>query len=79
MPIRVLLVALLLCLPALPQLHVDRRNLYERVWAVVPLVGSGTADDPVRPKYAPVPPPANAQAPAIPPAVAGTIFAYMRC
>ena len=31
------------------------RNTHERVLAVVPMVGSGTPDDPRRPMYAPVP------------------------
>ncbi len=38
------------------QHRVDPRNLYNRVIAVVPLVGKGTADDPKRPQYAPWPP-----------------------
>ncbi len=33
---------------------VDARNTYERLWAVVPIVGSGTVDDPLRPKWAPL-------------------------
>ena len=33
----------------------DPRNTYHRVICVVPLVGSGTAADPKRPKYAPAP------------------------
>jgi hypothetical protein len=36
------------------QHRVDPRNSYHRVIAVVPLVGSGTQDDPVRPKHAPM-------------------------
>jgi hypothetical protein len=35
------------------QHHVDPRNTYHRVIAVVPLIGSGTAADPKRPEYAP--------------------------
>jgi hypothetical protein len=31
------------------------RNTHERVLAVVPMVGSGTPEDPRRPMYAPVP------------------------
>ena len=36
------------------QPRVDPRNMYERVLAIVPLVGAGTPADPQRPKYAPV-------------------------
>jgi hypothetical protein len=35
------------------QRRVDPRNSYHRVVGVLPLVGSGSANDPVRPKYAP--------------------------
>lgn len=37
------------------QRRVDPRNAYNRVIAVVPLIGSGTAADPKRPEYAPWP------------------------
>ena len=37
------------------QRRVDPRNSYNRLIAVVPLTGSGTAADPKRPKYAPWP------------------------
>jgi hypothetical protein len=37
------------------QPRVDPRNMYERCWAVVPLVGKGTFEDPIRPMYAPLP------------------------
>ncbi|HXI43337.1 MAG TPA: hypothetical protein VNH18_07485 [Bryobacteraceae bacterium] len=37
------------------QHRVDLRNTHERVLCVVPLVGSGTPADPVRPQYAPLP------------------------
>jgi hypothetical protein len=37
------------------QPRVDARNMYERVMAVVPMIGSGTFADPKRPKYAPSP------------------------
>jgi hypothetical protein len=37
------------------QLSVDPRNTYHRVICVVPIIGSGTAADPHRPKYAPAP------------------------
>jgi hypothetical protein len=40
---------------AFAQHSVDPRNTYHRVIAVVPLIGSGTAADPKRPKYAPAP------------------------
>ena len=38
---------------AFAQPRVDPRNMYERVLAIVPLVGAGTAADPKRPMYAP--------------------------
>lgn len=41
---------------SVPVPRVDSRNTYRRLIAVVPLVGSGTRADPVRPKYAPWPP-----------------------
>jgi hypothetical protein len=41
--------------PALAQRKVDLRNTYERLVCVVPMIGSGTPDDPRRPMYAPVP------------------------
>lgn len=52
--------AVLVCLyalivPATAQQPVDPKNMYERVLAIVPLAGSGTAEDPVRPLYAPSP------------------------
>ncbi len=37
------------------QHSVDPKNLYHRIICVTPLTGSGTATDPVRPKYAPWP------------------------
>ena len=42
--------------------RVDPGNLYHRVYAVVPFVGSGKRDDPKRPMFAPVPAPAAAAA-----------------
>src|SRR5436190_11317832 len=57
-----------LCVSLLAQDRVDRRNLYERVWAVVPLIGTGTADDPIRPAYIPAPLP-----PGTPPSTDGII------
>jgi len=49
--------ALLVCLasPAVAQQRVDPRNSYERVLAVIPLIGTGTTADPMRPDYAPMP------------------------
>jgi hypothetical protein len=41
--------------PLFSQHKVPRRNLYERLILVVPLVGTGTPEDPRRPMYAPVP------------------------
>src|ERR1700687_1626958 len=41
--------------PIQAQPRVDARHMYERVMAVVPLVGKGTFDDPKRPMYAPTP------------------------
>jgi hypothetical protein len=49
----VCLIAVSSCLFA--QQRVDSRNLYERVLAVVPIVGSGSPADPIRPLYAPQP------------------------
>ncbi len=49
-------VCLLTCASAaLAQPRVDPRNMYERVIAVVPLVGKGTVEDPRRPLHAPAP------------------------
>jgi hypothetical protein len=51
-----------LCVAAAPicaQQRVDPKNLYHRIICVTPLTGSGTAADPVRPKYAPWPLPAQ--------------------
>ena len=46
-----------LCLvgSALGQRSVDPRNLYERLYCVVPMIGKGTWTDPKRPMYAPLP------------------------
>jgi hypothetical protein len=56
-------IGVILCLfaPLIAQLRVDPRNLYERLLCVVHMVGSGTADDPRRPAYAPLPPTPGAQ------------------
>lgn len=50
--------AVVVCLGGslLAQHRVDLRNTHERVLCVVPLVGSGTPADPIRPQYAPLPP-----------------------
>jgi len=45
-----------------PAPKVDARNSYNRVIAVVPIVGKGTVADPKRPKYVPWPP-AKGQSP----------------
>jgi hypothetical protein len=44
---------------AIAQPRVDPRNMYQRVIAIVPMVGSGTEADPRRPEYAPLPPAAT--------------------
>ena len=48
-----LLLYLLASLPAWPQHRVNERNSYHRVICVVPMIGSGTWDDPKRPMFAP--------------------------
>jgi hypothetical protein len=40
---------------AIAQPRVDPLNMYQRVIAIVPMVGQGTEADPRRPMYAPVP------------------------
>ena len=55
MSARLLIGLLLLASLAAAQRRVDPRNTYNRVIAVVPLVGQGTAADPKRPQYAPWP------------------------
>ena len=40
---------------AFPQGRVDPSQMYERVYAIVPMTGSGTWSDPKRPMFAPVP------------------------
>lgn len=57
MTLRWLLATLFLWVPLSAQHRVDPRNMYERALCVVPMVGSGTPDDPHRPAYAPLPPP----------------------
>jgi hypothetical protein len=53
----VLLLSLLsgLALQLEAQPRVDARNMYERVMAVVPIIGAGTFADPKRPMYSPTP------------------------
>ena len=48
------LVVCLVC-NALGQRSVEPRNLYERLYCVVPMTGTGTWADPKRPLYAPSP------------------------
>jgi hypothetical protein len=52
MPVVCLLVAVG---SAFAQHRVDAGNMYARVYAIVPMIGSGTWDDPKRPMFAPVP------------------------
>ncbi len=52
---RTTVILLLLTAAAFPQRRVDPKNIYHRIVCVTPLTGSGTATDPVRPKYAPWP------------------------
>jgi hypothetical protein len=40
---------------ALAQPRVDPRNMYERVVAIMPIVGKCTLEDPILPMYAPTP------------------------
>lgn len=72
MTLRFLLAALFLWVPLSAQHRVDPRNMYERALCVVPMVGSGTPDNPRRPQYAPLPPP-----PGTPPSRDGIVaFTY---
>jgi hypothetical protein len=43
--------------------HVDPGHMYYRVYAVVPMIGTGTKDDPKRPMFAPSPAETAARAP----------------
>ncbi len=56
MTIRLLLALIFVCALAPAQHRVDPRNRYVHVLAIVPMVGSGTPTDPLRPDYAPLPP-----------------------
>jgi hypothetical protein len=52
--VAILVLGIVLCGAALPlaaQPRVSPEHLYERVYAVVPMVGSGTWDDPKRPMF----------------------------
>jgi hypothetical protein len=55
-PILAGLALLLLFSPSYSQQRVNPRNTHERLLCVVSMVGSGTADDPRRPMFAPLPP-----------------------
>ncbi len=52
MPVVCLLVAVG---SAFAQHRVDPGSMYARVYAIVPMIGSGTWDDPKRPMFAPLP------------------------
>jgi hypothetical protein len=67
---RVWILSLLLASAAHPQRRVDPKNTYHRIICITPLIGTGTATDPVRPKYAPwpMPVPQNPTNPPIGPA-----------
>lgn len=41
--------------PLFAQQRVEMRNMYERLYLVVPMIGDGSIDNPRRPMYAPVP------------------------
>ena len=55
--IRTVIIAILTIswLPLFAQHKVDPGNTYHRLLCIVPIVGSGTFEDPRRPKYAPIP------------------------
>ena len=55
------------------QRKVDPKNTYARIICVVPIIGTGTANDPRRPQYAPWPPPSAPQA-----RTRSTILAFTR-
>jgi hypothetical protein len=57
------------------QHKVQMRNMYQRLYLVVPMVGSGTDADPRRPMYAPLPPQRGAEAGAQP--AASGIIAFV--
>src|SRR5437868_5596582 len=51
--IRALMAVLLSLSTLFAQNRVSPEMMYHRVWAVVPLIGKGTSDDPRRPMFAP--------------------------
>jgi hypothetical protein len=51
----VLLLGFIVSKPASAQRSVDERNLGERLIVIVPIVGTGTAQDPKRPLFVPTP------------------------
>jgi len=75
-------VGLLVCLFGLTailngQPRVDPRNTYERILAVVPVIGTGTPEDPIRPMFIPSPREMDAAAaltPNRPPQILGYAF-----
>ncbi len=62
--------------PLFAQHKVQMRNMYERLYLVVPMIGSGTLQDPRRPMYAPLPPQRGVAASAQPAASAIIAFAF---
>lgn len=60
-----LMLLAILALAQAQQTRVDPGNTYHRIICIVPLVGSGTATDPLRPQYAPWPPSASSAPTAI--------------
>ena len=53
--IRAAVVALVCASGLLAQQRVPPELMYHRIWAVLPLVGTGTAADPIRPMFMPKP------------------------
>src|SRR5581483_2574363 len=51
---RLLLGLVMLAAVAPAQRRVEPRNMYQRILCAVPYVGQGTAEDPIRPKFAPI-------------------------
>ena len=58
------------------QHRVQMRNMYERLYLVVPMIGAGTLQDPRRPMYAPLPPQPAVQAGAQPAASGIIAFSF---
>ena len=69
---RFLLGLLVLATVVSAQRRVDPKNIYHRVICVVPYVGQGTAADPKRPQYAPLPAAVTGSQQGAAPATAGT-------